>query len=206
VTGNKGEGLTTRGRNDALGQLVAAVSEVESTSDIRSPLAAPDWVTGKPPPPVDRWHPEHCGDIGMEIRADGSWWHEGSQIRRSELMQLFASILRLEEDGKYYLVTPVEKVVVKVALHPLRVTDAEPLAGHSPEVLILTLNTGGQIPLDKRHALTPEPRAADAAFVTLDNGLTALFTRAAWYRLVEQADESGAIFSDGQRRPLLPEN
>lgn len=195
-----------QGRSDALGQLVAAVSSVESNADIRSPLAAPDWVTGKPPPPLDRWHPEHCGDIGMEIRADGSWWHDGSQIRRSELVQLFASILRLEEDGEYYLVTPVEKVVVKVALHPLRVTDAEPLAGHSPEVLILTLNTGGQIPLDNRHTLTPEPLAADAAYVTLDNGLTALFTRAAWYRLVEQADESGAIFSDGQRRPLLPEN
>ena len=190
--------------NDALGQLAAAVSGVVAASDVRSPLAAPDWVTERQPPPVERWHPEHCGDIGMEIREDGSWWHDGSPIRRSELVQLFASILRLEEDQQYYLVTPVEKVIVSVALHPLRIIDAEPLAGHSPEVLILTLNTGGQIPLDRRHTLTPEPRAADAAYVTLDNGLTALFTRAAWYRLVNQADEKGSIMSDGRSLSLMP--
>lgn len=190
--------------NDALGQLAAAVSGAVAASDVRSPLAAPDWVTERQPPPVERWHPEHCGDIGMEIREDGSWWHDGSPIRRSELVQLFASILRLEEDQQYYLVTPVEKVIVSVALHPLRVIDAEPLAGHSPEVLILTLNTGGQIPLDRRHTLTPEPRAADAAYVTLDNGLTALFTRAAWYRLVNQADEKGSIISDGRSLSLMP--
>ena len=190
--------------NDALGQLAAAVSGAVAASDVRSPLAAPDWVTERQPPPVERWHPEHCGDIGMEIREDGSWWHDGSPIRRSELVQLFASILRLEEDQQYYLVTPVEKVIVSVALHPLRVIDAEPLAGHAPEVLILTLNTGGQIPLDRRHTLTAEPRAADAAYVTLDNGLTALFTRAAWYRLVNQADEKGSIMSDGRSLSLMP--
>lgn len=190
--------------NDALGQLAAAVSGVVAASDVRSPLAAPDWVTERQPPPVERWHPEHCGDIGMEIREDGSWWHDGSPIRRIELVQLFASILRLEEDQQYYLVTPVEKVIVSVALHPLRIIDAEPLAGHSPEVLILTLNTGGQIPLDRRHTLTPEPRAADAAYVTLDNGLTALFTRAAWYRLVNEADEKGSIMSDGRSLSLMP--
>ncbi len=193
-----------RAENDALGQLAAAVSGAVAASDVRSPLAAPDWVTERQPPPVERWHPEHCGDIGMEIREDGSWWHDGSPIRRSELVQLFASILRLEEDQQYYLVTPVEKVIVSVALHPLRVIDAEPLAGHAPEVLILTLNTGGQIPLDRRHTLTPEPRAADAAYVTLDNGLTALFTRAAWYRLVNQADEKGSIMSDGRSLSLMP--
>ena len=190
--------------NDALGQLAAAVSGAVAASDVRSPLAAPDWVTERQPPPVERWHPEHCGDIGMEIREDGSWWHDGSPIRRSELVQLFASILRLEADQQYYLVTPVEKVIVSVALHPLRIIDAEPLAGHSPEVLILTLNTGGQIPLDRRHTLTPEPRAADAAYVTLDNGLTALFTRAAWYRLVNEADEKGSIMSDGRSLSLMP--
>ena len=190
--------------NDVLGQLAAAVSGVVAASDVRSPLAAPDWVTERQPPPVERWHPEHCGDIGMEIREDGSWWHDGSPIRRIELVQLFASILRLEEDQQYYLVTPVEKVIVSVALHPLRIIDAEPLAGHSPEVLILTLNTGGQIPLDRRHTLTPEPRAADAAYVTLDNGLTALFTRAAWYRLVNEADDKGSIMSDGRSLSLMP--
>ncbi len=189
--------------SDALGKLAASVDRGGSGSGQHDLLAGPDWVTDRPPPPVHLWHPKHCGDIGMEIRSDGSWWHAGSPIRREELVRLFASILRLEPDG-YFLVTPVEKVVVHVALHPLRVIDAEPLRAHDPETLVLTLNTGGTVPLDERHGLTAEPRAGDAAFITLDNGLTALFTRAAWYRLVEQADGDGCIFSAGRRVSLLP--
>ena len=139
----------------------------------------------------------------MEIRSDGSWWHAGAPIRRQELMRLFASILRLEADGNFYLVTPVEKVIIRVDLHPLRVVDAEPLQGHDPELFVLTLNTGGQVPLDRRHPLRLEARAGGAAYVTLDNGLTALFTRPAWYRLANLADDEGCIVSDGQRISLL---
>ena len=43
------------------------------------------------------------------ITADGDWYHEGGQIKRESLVRLFASILRREEDGEYYLVTPAEK-------------------------------------------------------------------------------------------------
>ncbi|MCA8898985.1 MAG: DUF1285 domain-containing protein, partial [Hyphomonas sp.] len=50
----------------------------------------------------------------MEIRADGSWWHEGGRINRERLVKLFSRILRKDEDGKTYLVTPYEKVIVHV--------------------------------------------------------------------------------------------
>ena len=118
-------------------------------------------------------------------------------------MRLFASILRLEADGNFYLVTPVEKVIIRVDLHPLRIVDAEPLQGHDPKLFVLTLNTGGQVPLDKKHSLRLEARAGNAAYVTLDNGLSALFTRPAWYRLANLADDEGCIESDGQRISLL---
>ena len=190
--------------NDALAKLAAAVNRDPGSGVHPDLFAGPDWVTERPPPPLHRWHPAHCGDIGMEIRADGSWWHAGTQIRRMELVRLFASILRLEEDGNYYLVTPVEKVIVRVALHPLRVVDAEPLGGREPSVLVLTLNTGGMVPLDRRHTLRPEPQAGDAAYLTLDNGLTALFSRPAWYRLAAMADDAGCIVSDEQKISLLP--
>ncbi|MEL0314395.1 MAG: DUF1285 domain-containing protein [Halieaceae bacterium] len=186
----------------SLGELAAAASTTSMHDGLHDMFAGPDRVTSRPSPPLDKWHPSHCGDIGMEIRRDGSWWHAGSPIRRQDLVALFASILRLEGDREYYLVTPVEKVRVSVALHPLRIIDAEPLVGRIPETLILTLNTGGQVPLDGRHSLSTEPKAGSAAYVTLDNGLTALFTRAAWYRLAELADESGTITSDGRRFSL----
>jgi len=67
-------------------------------------------------PPVHLWNPEHCGDIGMEIRRDGSWWYAGSRIGRERLVKLFARILRKDDDGVHYLVTPVEKVVVHVEI------------------------------------------------------------------------------------------
>lgn len=195
-------GSTSALGSDPLATLAAAVkpSAGRESHDL---LGGPDWITGRPPPPLAQWNPSHCGDIGMEIREDGSWWHQGAPIKRQELVRLFASILRREEDGEFYLVTPVEKVIVRVALHPLRVIDAEPLQGYTPKTLILTLNTGGQVPLDARHPLALEPRAANAAFVALDNGLTALFTRAAWYRLAELADGNGVLESGACRISLL---
>ncbi len=182
---------------DPLQQLAAAVRDRRSQSD------ALDSVTGNPMPPIERWSPAFCGDLDMEIRADGTWWHEGTAIKRPELVKLFASILRRESDGHYYLITPVEKVRIRVALHPLIVIDAEPLQGSSPEILILTLNTGGQIPLDANHSLAVEPAAGGAAFLSLDRGLTALFSRPAWYRLVDRLDDNGILHSGEQSFPLV---
>jgi len=118
---------------------------------------------------------------------------------------LFAGLLRKESDGTFYLVTPVEKVEVNVALHPLMVVDASQL--HDSETgeasLGLVLNTGGIFKLSPETGLHSEARAAGAAFVCLPHGLTALFTRAAWYRLVEMADDTGCIVSGGERYSLL---
>ena len=162
-------------------------------------------VNGRAPYPLETWSPEHCGQLDMAIDRDGRWFHEGSEITRSELVSLFAGLLRKESDGAFYLVTPVEKVEVNVALHPLMVVDASQL--HDSETgeasLGLVLNTGGIFKLSPETGLHSEARAAGAAFVCLPHGLTALFTRAAWYRLVEMADDTGCIVSGGERYSLL---
>ena len=75
-------------------------------------------------PPVEQWDPPLSGEIDIRILADGSWLHEGEPIRREALVRLFASILRREDDGAYYLVTPVEKWRITVELHPLVVEAA----------------------------------------------------------------------------------
>src|ERR1700761_7930320 len=59
-------------------------------------------------PPVHLWNPAFCGDIDMRIAADGTWFYLGTPIGRPALVRLFSTILK-REDGKHFLVTPVEK-------------------------------------------------------------------------------------------------
>ena len=79
-------------------------------------------ATPKGPPPVHLWNPPFSGDLDMQIKRDGSWFYEGTPIKRPELVRLFASILKLEE-GRYYLVTPVEKVGLTVEDAPFVAID-----------------------------------------------------------------------------------
>ena len=51
-------------------------------------------VNGRHPAPLHLWHPDYCGEVDMAISADGTWYHEGVPIKRAELWQLFAGILR----------------------------------------------------------------------------------------------------------------
>ena len=68
-------------------------------------------------PPVDKWNPPLCENVEMKISKDGKWFFMGSLIGREKMVKLFSSVLRLDEDGFYYLVTPVEKI--KISLKPI---------------------------------------------------------------------------------------
>ena len=165
-------------------------------------ISAPS-INGRPPAPLDKWNPTYCGEVDMAITADGTWYHEGLPIRRKELWQLFAGILRREDDGEYYLVTPVEKCLVTVALHPLIINDFEVEVEEGRTVIRASLNAGGQFPVSTSHPLRPEPKANGAAYISLTHGLTALCSRAAWYRLVALADDNHRITSDGVSFSLI---
>jgi hypothetical protein len=157
-------------------------------------------------PPLHLWNPPFCGDIAIEIKADGQWFHEGRAMRRQALVNLFASILRREEDGEYYLVTPVEKCRIQVVLHPLMIVDVDgELDGSGTEWLWATLNTQARFRIDRQHPMRLEPRAAGAGYIELPHGLSALCARAAWYRLVELADAVGVLRSGDCEFSLQPE-
>jgi len=79
----------------------------------KSVLDALGEVRGKSMLPKRR-APQDCGDIGLRIARDGTWYYQDSAIRRRPLVKLFASVLRREKDGRYYLVTPAEKALVHV--------------------------------------------------------------------------------------------
>lgn len=150
-------------------------------------------------PPLHLWHPPLSGDIDIRIDREGCWWHEGDEIKRESIVRLFASILRREDDGEYYLVTPGEKWRIQVELQPLIVTDVSARNPGPEQWLEVTLNTGRQVIVDASHRLFLEPTVDGVAAVGLDHGLAALFSRSAWYRLVELAegDEPG-VWSKGE--------
>lgn len=94
-------------------------------------------------PPVHLWNPPDCGDIGLQIAADGAWWHEGTRFTRPALAKLFSTLLRAEEDGSVWVVTPHEKVRVEVADLPfLAVRLDVQNAGGPQQRLVFTTNQG----------------------------------------------------------------
>ena len=158
-------------------------------------------------PPLHLWQPELSGDIDILIKADGQWIHEGRPIQRQTLVNLFASILRREEDGEYYLVTPVEKWRLQVEALPLVITDVEAAEEVGQQTLSVTTNTGRQYQVGEQHPLfLPELESFnDVPAVSLPHGLAALFSRTAWYRLVELAEERAGVtgvVSSGEFYPL----
>lgn len=167
------------------------------------------------------WSPPLSGDLDLHIRSDGSWFHAGDPIQREGLVRLFASLLRREADGAYYLVTPVEKWRIRVERHPLLVIDFDRTGNNGHSVWYALLNTGGRCHLGGQYSLYPivadapresrledtGPDAPQVPWMELPNGLSAQLTRAAWYRLVEDAtilEDRAAIVSAGVTIDLGP--
>jgi len=144
-------------------------------------------------PPLELWHPECNGDIPIFIDCHGDWYHDGGKIERHALVCLFASILRREDDGEYYLVTPNEKWRITVERHALQITDFNAVTSTTGEILEASLNTGRRLRISDQYPLFLDPLLGNIAALQLPHRLTAICTRPAWYRLVDMADSSGGL-------------
>ena len=174
------------------------------------PFALVAKIKSRGPAPVHLWDPPFCGDIDLLIKRDGSWIHEGKVIRRPAMVQLFASVLKLEE-GKYFLVTPAEKVGIRVEDCPFLVTSMEVEEGADGQRLRFGTNTGESVIAGPEHDLSIGEETDGEPHPTLHirNGLRGLLTRAVFYRLVELADlaadddsKAPGVVSDGAFFPL----
>lgn len=160
---------------------------------------------GRGLPPVHLWNPAHCGDIDILIRRDGVWLHEGSPIGRPELVRLFSTVLRKDPEG-YCLVTPVEKLSIRVEDLPFRAVAVE--AGE--DRLVFTTDVGDVVEAGPEHPLEvetdpltgePSPRLHVRA------DLWARIARSVFYELVERAEIEGgrlAVRSGGSAFALGP--
>lgn len=140
-------------------------------------------------PPLERWDPAYCGDMDLTIAANGDWIHEGMPIRRPALVSLLSRVLRREVDDDYYLVTPTEKLRIRVEDLPLIVTDAEPVGAD----WFVSTACGDRVKLGAAHRLTllAEPGGDAMPALPIRHGLQARLHRNLFYRWVELAERRG---------------
>ena len=164
-------------------------------------------------PPVHLWHPPFCGDLDMRIARDGTWFYLGTPIGRAPLVRLFSTILRRDGD-EYFLVTPVEKVGIKVDDAPFVAVDFEASGTGPDQRLTFETNVGDFVTAGSenpvrvvRDADTGEP----SPYVLIRANLEALIDRKSFYRLVEigsRANHDGeswfGVWSGGSFFPIIP--
>lgn len=154
--------------------------------------AAEQKAGGKPGlPPVEAWDPPFCGDLDMEIRADGTWFYMGTPIGRQPLVRLFSTVLRKDEDGRTYLVTPVEKVGIRVEDAPFLAVEMSVGERGGEPVLTFRTNVGDVVEAGREHPLRFVVEGANdelKPYLLVRGRLEALVSRAVMYDLVERGE------------------
>jgi len=153
--------------------------------------AARDAATaGKGLPPVHLWNPPFCGDLDMRIASDGTWFYMGTPIGRPALVRLFSTILK-REDSKHFLVTPVEKVGIRVDDAPFLAVEMQQETVGRDRLLRFRTNVDDWVPCDSAHRMRFEA-AADGGltpYLHVRADLWAKVTRALYYDLVDMGEE-----------------
>lgn len=147
-------------------------------------------TTGKGLPPVHLWNPPFCGDLDMRIASDGTWFYLGTPIGRPALVRLFSTILK-KEDGKHFLVTPVEKVGIQVDDAPFLAVEMLKDEGDKGRALRFRTNVDDWVNCDAGHRLRFE-MADDGGltpYLHVRADLWAKVTRALYYDLVDMGEE-----------------
>ncbi|MDR6430458.1 DUF1285 domain-containing protein [Brucella pseudogrignonensis] len=165
-------------------------------------------------PPVERWNPDFCGDLDMEIRANGTWFYMGTPIGRPQLVRLFSTVLRKDDDGKTYLVTPVEKIGIRVEDAHFIAVEMQVSGEGEAQKLTFRTNVGDVVEVDAEHPLRfviDDESGGLKPYINVRGRLEALVGRAVMYDLValgEEIEVDGvtmfAVRSNGVVFPIMP--
>lgn len=133
---------------------------------------------------------QFCGEIDIRIGRDGTWFYHGSPIGRKPLVKLFASVLRREDDGDYWLVTPVERGRIKVDEVPFTAVEVNAAGSGPAQTLTFRTNLDDEVTADAEHPIRVahvadggEPRP----YILVRGRLEARILRPVFYELVELA-------------------
>ena len=147
-------------------------------------------ATEKGLPPVHLWNPPFCGDLDMRIARDGTWYYMGTPIGRPALVRLFSTILK-REGGKHFLVTPVEKVGIRVDDAPFLAVEMLREQDDREPLLRFRTNVDDWVVCDLAHRLRFEAAAGGGLtpYLHVRADLWAKVTRALYYDLVDIGEE-----------------
>ncbi|MCU4388221.1 DUF1285 domain-containing protein [Acinetobacter haemolyticus] len=141
-------------------------------------------------PPLEQWHPKHCGKMDLKIKANGEWWHEGQLIKRQSLLDLFSRVL-WKEHGKFYLKTPVEQIEIEVEDEPLLINLADQVEIEGKTYLQLTTSNQDVVIVDEQHPIFMREFAGELRpYVHVRFGMNALIQRQSFYHLVNYGNLS----------------
>lgn len=165
----------------------------------RASAQLPDGKQGRGLPPVELWEPDYCGELDMEIRADGTWFYMGTPIGRKELVRLFSTVLRKDADGETYLVTPVEKIKIRVEDAHFLAVEMDVSGTGDEQVLTFRTNVGDVVTVNEKNPLrfvVEEDNDGLKPYLAVRGRLEALVSRSVMYELAALGED---IVVDGQK-------
>lgn len=156
-----------------------------SLETITSQLSAKEITLKNKIPPVEDWNPEYCGEMDLQIKANGDWFYNGTIFKRANLVKLLASVLKMEGD-EYYLVTPVEKIKITVDDAPFVLTEWY-WQDKSKTTMCVKNNIGDEFVLNAQHPLSVND--AGELYVIVRRNLLAKIHRNVYYQWIDLAKE-----------------
>jgi len=150
-----------------------------------------------------------CGDIDIRIARDGTWFYLGSPIGRKPLVKLFASVLRRDEAGDYWLATPYERARIRVDDAPFTAVELTVAGEGQGQALSFRTNIDEIVAVDRDHPIrvaTDSTTGEPSPYILVRPGLEALIVRPVYYQLVElgveEASGTFGVWSSGRFFPL----
>lgn len=168
-------------------------------------------ASGKGLPPVDKWNPDFCGDLDMEIKADGTWFYMGTPIGRQPLVRLFSTVLRKDADDKTYLVTPVEKVGIRVEDAHFLAVEVNVSGEGDDQTMTFRTNVGDIVEASAENPLrfvVDETNGGLKPYLLVRGRLEALLARPMMYELVGHGEDvtidGEVMFAVRSKRKVFP--
>ncbi len=166
---------------------------------------------GRGPAPVEMWEPEFCGELDIEIKRDGTWFYMGTPIGRQALVKLFSTVLRKDENGQTYLVTPVEKIEISVEDAHFVAVEMNTHVQEGDQVFTFRTNVGDLVEAgvdNPMRFVTVEENDGVKPYILVRGRLEALLARSVMYELISYGEEievdGVAMFCVKSKSALFP--